>query len=67
MAIMRLEDFPRPPSGSSRGVHGSASTYPKEGDWRSRLALCRDMGIGFYKFIDIKFKKIRNAHSLDRM
>lgn len=49
---MRLSDFPVPRNRSKRGVHWSASCYPEEHDWRGKLALCRDMGIGWIKFVD---------------
>ena len=49
---MRLQDFPVPRNRSKRGMHWSASCYPEEPHWRERLAICRDMGIGWIKFID---------------
>lgn len=49
---MNLTDFPVPRNLSKRGMHGSASMYPEEGHWRERLATCRDMGIGWLKFVD---------------
>ena len=49
---MRLSDYPVPRNRSKRGVHWSASCYPEEHDWRGKLALCRDMGIGWIKFVD---------------
>lgn len=49
---MKLQDFPIPRSKSKRGMHWSASCYPEEAHWRDRLALCRDMGIGWIKFVD---------------
>lgn len=33
-------------------MHWSASCYPEEAHWRERLAICREMGIGWIKFVD---------------
>jgi hypothetical protein len=44
--------YPQPPNGSKRGMHWSASCYPEEHGWRDNLALCRDMGMGYIKFVD---------------
>jgi len=49
---VKLIDFPVPRNLSKRGMHGSASCYPEEGHWQERLAVCRDMGIGWLKFVD---------------
>lgn len=49
---MRLSDFPIPRNRSKRGMHWSASCYPEEAHWRDRLALLRDMGVGWVKFVD---------------
>lgn len=49
---MELRDFPVPPSGSKRGMHWTASQYPKEPDWRQMLELCAEMGIGWIKFVE---------------
>ena len=49
---MRLQDFPIPRNKSKRAMHWSASCYPEEAHWQDRLAICRDMGIGWIKFVD---------------
>lgn len=49
---MKLSEYPIPRNGSKRGMHWSASCYPEEPRWPEHLALCRDMGIGFIKFVD---------------
>ena len=49
---MNLKDYPIPKNRSKRGMHWSASEYPEEGHWQDHLALCRDMGISWIKFVD---------------